>query len=277
MNTTDDLRALSASVLFAVGGFVCMVLLWAAVQCKPGIRIFLLKLRKHIGSNLVDLCLRYGAIRQAWHNLFKQSLDNAKSPLTHDERFRDIDSSNRDGHNSGFGLGGDFVIRALNWPGLYVVFPGVARQKGGEKTENETAERSKSKVAELEIPARLKLWPPSQILASGALDDSAEPNVSNINRLPTLGTIEIIPDSLRDTNGGTINESWQDGIRHDGGGRGSANSVDGSHFCVFCHLLYSRQKCVFCSVSDSHGCGFTRLCRTRATKMWLLSGMGGSI
>ena len=164
MNTTDDLRALSASVLFAVGGVVCTALLWAAVQRQTSIRIFLLKLRKYISPNLVYLCLRYRAIRQTRHNLLKKPLDNAKPPLTHDERFRDIDSSDRNGHKLGLVIGDWSELSCSNWPSMRISFPKIAGNKVGYDAKNEATNYSQNEIAETKIPLGLKLGTPSEIL-----------------------------------------------------------------------------------------------------------------
>jgi hypothetical protein len=113
--------------------------------------------------------------------------------------------------------GGDFAIRAVSWPGLYVVFPDVARQKRSEESENEAGKCGETKISDSKIPSRLELWSPSQVLASWALDDSTKPDMRDINRLPALGAVEIISNPLGNTNRCTIDESRKDGIRHGDG------------------------------------------------------------
>lgn len=227
---SDDLTkaapAVASSVLFAVVLGVIVALLWTAVQSQSGVWILLLKFLENLRSNLVNLGLGHCSWRQKWHHLLKQPFDDTKTPLTHNEGLWNIDSSDGDRHSLWMVWGGDFVIRAVDWPGLYVVFPDVTRQKRCEKPEKKTANSGKNKVPDLEIPARLKLRSPSQVLASRTLDDSTKSNICDINGFPALGAIEIISNPLSDPNGCAVNESRESWIRHGDGIQVSANVPD---------------------------------------------------
>ena len=215
VDTTTAPLLLCAVPLFAIVILLCMASLGAAVQSKSRIGILLLKLFEDLRTNLVDLCLGDSSKRQTRHDLLKQPLDNTKTPLTHNERFRDIDSSDRNGHKLRLVIGGWGELSCRNWPSMRISFPQIARNEVGYEPKKETTNNSQNEITEAEIPLGLKLWPPSQILTSRALDDSAKSDIGNINALPALGTVEVIPDSLSDANGCAINKFRKHGIGHD--------------------------------------------------------------
>ena len=57
-----------------------------------------------------------------------------------------------------------------------------------------------------EIPSRLELRSPSNVLASGALDNLAESNVGDIESLAAFRTVQVIPHALIDADCGTVRE-----------------------------------------------------------------------
>lgn len=221
---------MNRSVLFAV---VCIALLWTAIQGETGIRIFFLKFREYIRSNLINLSLSHYARWQNGHDMLEQTLDNAKPPLAHDERFRDINSSDRDGHNSGMGWGGDFAIRSLIWPGLCVVVPDITGEQRCQESKDKAAECRKNKVTDFEIPSGLELRPPCEVLASGTLNDSAESNIRYINAFTAFGAVQIVTNPLSYPDRSAINESGERIFGHDGSVQVSANRTPGDKVKVW--------------------------------------------
>lgn len=173
---------------------------------KPRIRILLFKLFKDFAANLLH---HLGGNRTGRKHLkcaIKNTFDYAESPLAHDERLRDIDTSYGNGHDLRLVSSWDDRVSVDSWPCLKVSFPKEAGSKVDQQSEDETADDRQDEIVHSEKPSGLKLRSPSNVLASGALNDLAESNVGDIESLTALRTVQIIPHTLVDADCGTICE-----------------------------------------------------------------------
>lgn len=182
------------------------------ISGKARIRVFFLKLRKDLFSDLFDHLRRDGSRRKEGKCAVKKTLKDANPPFAHDERFGNVDASDGDRHKLRMVIGSSCLRSCLNRLTLKISFPKVAGSKVGEDAKDEAADNREDKVAGAEIPPGLKLRTPSDVLAAGTFEDSAKSEVGDIKWFPALGAIQVITDVPSDTNCGTVSELRQIGI-----------------------------------------------------------------
>jgi hypothetical protein len=174
---------------------------------KARVRILLLQFVENFRTDSFHhlRCDRAG--RKHLECFVKDSLDHAETPLTHDESLRDIDTADRNGHDLRLVSGWNYGLVASRWPGLKISFPKVAGRKIDNQPKDEAANNRANEIAETEIPSRLELGSPSNVLASGTLDDLPESNIGHVKTLAALGTVQIVPNALVDIDGCTVCET----------------------------------------------------------------------
>ena len=90
---------------------------------KPGIGILLLKFFKDFASNLLHHLRGDRTRRKHLECAVKNTFDDPETPLAHDERLRDIDTSYRNRHELRLVSGWCAGLTVNNWPCLKISFP----------------------------------------------------------------------------------------------------------------------------------------------------------
>jgi hypothetical protein len=173
---------------------------------KPRIGILLLEFFKDFASNLLHHLRGDRTRRKHLECAIKNTFDDPETPLAHDERLRDIDTSYRNRHELRLVSGGCVGLTVNNWPCLKISFPKEAGGKINNQPKDKTAHNRQNEIVKSEIPSRLELGSPSNVLASRALDNLAESNVGDIESLAAFRTVQVIPHALIDADCGTVRE-----------------------------------------------------------------------
>lgn len=171
---------------------------------ESGIRILLLKFLKDIATNLLHHLRRNSTCRKKGKSVVENTLNYAEPPLTHDKRLGDVNTSYGNRHNLRLVSGWNDRVSVDNWPCLKISFPKEAGSQVNQQPEDEATNDCQYEIVHSEKPSRLKLRTPSDVLATGTLNDLTESNVSDIESVATLRTVQIIPDTFVDADCGTI-------------------------------------------------------------------------
>jgi hypothetical protein len=105
---------------------------------KPRIGILLLEFFKDFTANLLH---HLRGDRTRWKHLecaVKNTFDDTETPLAHDERLGDIDTSDRNGHNLRLVSIWSVGLTIRNWPCLKILFPKETGRKVDYETKDET-------------------------------------------------------------------------------------------------------------------------------------------